>query len=80
VEKLASLGSTRQVLCITHLPPVAAAAKRHFRIEKTERDGAASARVEMVEGEARVEELSRMLGGDEGRAAATEHARELLAA
>jgi DNA repair protein RecN (Recombination protein N) len=79
-ERLKALGAGRQVLCITHLPQVASLAEVHFRLEKDVGGDAASARVERLDGEGVVAEISRMLGGSGGDEAATEHARELLAA
>lgn len=71
-RKLAALAVDRQVLCVTHLPQVAAFARRHFVVD---REGV-SARVSEVTGEARVAELARMLAGlpesERGRQAATE--------
>jgi DNA repair protein RecN (Recombination protein N) len=79
-ERLRSLGSERQVLCITHLPQVASMAETHFRIEKSVDDGQARARVERVDGEGLVAEIVRMLGGSDGDEAADRHARQLLRA
>jgi DNA repair protein RecN (Recombination protein N) len=79
-ERLKALGAGRQVLCITHLPQVASLADVHFRLEKDVGGDPASARVERLEGEDVVAEISRMLGGSGGEEAATRHARELLAA
>ncbi|HHC07771.1 MAG TPA: DNA repair protein RecN [Actinobacteria bacterium] len=74
-EKLAALAEDRQVLCVTHLPQVAAFADRHFVVRRRDR----VATVEEVRGDERVVELSRMLSGlpesDKGR----DHAAELLA-
>jgi DNA repair protein RecN (Recombination protein N) len=71
-RKLADLARDRQVLCVTHLPQVAAFADRHYVVR---REGN-TARVDVVEGESRVAELSRMLAGlpesDRGRDAAEE--------
>lgn len=77
-ERLRTLGSERQVLCITHLPQVASMAEAHFRIEKSVEGGQARARVEQVDGEGLVAEIVRMLGGSEGDEAAEGHARQLL--
>ena len=74
-ERLRSLGSERQVLCITHLPQVASMAETHFRIEKSVDDGQARARVERVDGEGLVAEIVRMLGGSDGDEAADRHAQ-----
>ncbi|HMI82205.1 MAG TPA: DNA repair protein RecN, partial [Solirubrobacterales bacterium] len=76
-ERLRALGQGRQVICITHLPQVASLADTHFRLEKDVAGEQALATVERLDGEAVVEEIRRMLGGNE---AATEHARELLKA
>jgi DNA repair protein RecN (Recombination protein N) len=73
--KLATVARSAQVLCVTHLPQVAAHAGRHFVVERSE----TRAEVRLVEGEERLDELTRMLSGltsEQGR----EHARELLAA
>jgi DNA repair protein RecN (Recombination protein N) len=79
-ERLRALGQDRQVICITHLPPVASVAHTHFRVTKEVTDGATVASVEHLEGEELVAEICRMLGADRGDEAAARHARELLAA
>jgi len=79
-ERLRALGDGRQVLCITHLPQIAAMADRHFRIEKSAEADLARTSVERLEDAAVVEELCRMLGADASDAGARRHARELLAA
>ena len=79
-ERLKALGAEHQVLCITHLPQVASLADVHFRLEKDTDAEQAVATVERLAGEAVVEEIRRMLGGDTADEAATQHARELLAA
>ncbi len=77
-EKLADIAKGHQVLCITHLPQIACYATRHFRVSKELKEGRTIARVESLEEDGRLEEISRMLGGrvitDKTRA----HARELL--
>jgi DNA repair protein RecN (Recombination protein N) len=79
-ERLRKLGEERQVLCITHLPQIAAVADGHFRIEKSARGKVTQANVERLgEGEL-VEELCRMLGADSSDEGARRHAEELLAA
>jgi DNA repair protein RecN (Recombination protein N) len=79
-ERLKALGAGRQVLCITHLPQVASLADVHFRLEKDVAAGRALATVERLDGEGVVEEIRRMLGGEDSDEAATHHARELLKA
>ncbi len=76
---LAGLAAHHQVLCITHLPQIAAFANVHFRVDKREARGRTCARLQRVEGDARIEELARMAGGERVGAATLRHARELLA-
>jgi DNA repair protein RecN (Recombination protein N) len=75
---LAELAVHHQVLCITHLPQVAAFADLHLRVEKRTERGRTVASVEPVEGEARVDEIARMAGGEEVVEATRRHARHLL--
>jgi DNA repair protein RecN (Recombination protein N) len=77
---LRDLAGGRQILCITHLPQVAALASRHFTISKDPRAMPARTAVGTVEGEQLVGELVRMLGAEEGDRGASQHARELLRA
>jgi DNA repair protein RecN (Recombination protein N) len=77
-EKLWSVASAgHQVLCVTHLPQVAAFADRHFAVAKQAADGRADARVTALEPGERLEELASMLAGTATKAARTS-ARELL--
>ncbi len=78
--QLHALAAERQVLCITHLPQVAAHADRHFRIAKDGSGETAITTVTGLDGDAVLGELVRMLGADEGDRAARQHARELLKA
>jgi DNA repair protein RecN (Recombination protein N) len=78
-RKLAELAGHHQVLCITHLPQIAAFAQTHFRVEKRERGGRTQTRITRVEGADRILEIARMAGGESVGAATLEHARELLA-
>ena len=73
-EKLASLARTRQVICVTHLPQVAAHGDHHFTVA---REGT-TATIIPLEGTARTAEISRMLAGMEGSDTAMGHAEELL--
>jgi DNA repair protein RecN (Recombination protein N) len=77
---LAELAGGHQVLCITHLPQIAAYASAHFRVEKREAQGRPSARLLRVEGTERVEEIARMAGGEEVGETTRRHARELIRA
>ncbi|MDR3158459.1 MAG: DNA repair protein RecN [Zoogloeaceae bacterium] len=75
---LHQLGRTRQVLCVTHLPQVAARADWHWQVSKTAESGVIESRINPLTGESRVEEIARMLGGVEITATTRQHARELL--
>ena len=75
---LRELAEGRQILCITHLPQVAAMGNRHFTIVKDGSRSPAVTTVAALEGDGVVGELVRMLGADEGDRAARGHARELL--
>jgi DNA repair protein RecN (Recombination protein N) len=79
-ERLRALGEGRQVLCITHLPQIAALAGAHFRIEKSAETETALTTVEALQGDGVVAELCRMLGAEASDTAARRHAEELLAA
>ena len=75
-EKMGQLGAQRQVLCITHLAPVAAAAGAHYVVTKDLQQGRTLTGVRRLDREERVTELARMLGGQ--TPAARRHAEELL--
>lgn len=77
---LAKLGERDQVLLVTHLPQVAGRAGGHFVVSKESAGGRTATRVAPVEGERRVDELVRMLGGGAKTPTARQHARELLGA
>jgi DNA repair protein RecN (Recombination protein N) len=79
-EHLRRLARGRQVLCITHLPQVAALGSRHFTIVKDTSVTPARTTVAALDGEDVVGELVRMLGADDGDKAASRHAKELLRA
>ena len=79
-EKLRRLGERFQVLCITHLPQIAAAASTHFYIEKRVRGRRTVTSVTRLDADARVEELARMMGGATAGDQARLSARELLEA
>jgi DNA repair protein RecN (Recombination protein N) len=69
----------RQVLCITHLPQIAAFADAHYRVDKLTRSGRTVVSVARLAEDERVEELARMLGGSRITASARDHAAQLLA-
>jgi DNA repair protein RecN (Recombination protein N) len=77
---LADLAAHHQVLCITHLPQIAAFASRHFRVEKSAQAGRTQARVTPLDDAARVEEIARMAGGEAITDTTRRHARALLRA
>ncbi len=75
---LRRLGQDRQVLCVTHLPQVAACANRHLLVRKQSGDGTSTSQVDAIEGEARTREIARMLGGERISEATLAHALEML--
>ncbi len=75
---LAELGRERQVLCVTHLPQVAARADWQWQVNKSARDGTVESRIAELDQEGRVGEIARMLGGVEITEITRRHARELL--
>jgi DNA repair protein RecN (Recombination protein N) len=77
-EKLAAVAKNHQVLCITHLPQVAVHGKTHFVVTKEVRSGRTTTRIEPITGNARVEEVARMLGGKGLTSVTLKHAREML--
>ena len=72
------LGQHRQVLAVTHLPQVAACADHHLLVSKAANNGQISSQVRSVNGEERVSEIARMLGGEKRSATTLAHAREML--
>lgn len=78
-RRLAELAGHHQVLCITHLPQVAAFAELHFRVEKRTSAGRTIATLTVVDGAERIEEIARMAGGESVGEGTRRHARELLA-
>ncbi|WP_062307259.1 DNA repair protein RecN [Demequina subtropica] len=79
-RRLAELARTHQVLVVTHLAQVAAHADRHIVVAKASDGAVTRSQVHQVDGEARVEELARLLSGHEDSKTALAHARELLEA
>ena len=63
-EKLAHIARRKQVICVTHLPQIAAMADTHFHVEKRERDGRTYTAVTALDRAGRIRELARLHGGD----------------
>lgn len=78
-RKLRELSEKNQLLCVTHLPQIAAMGETHFRVWKEEHDGRTRARIEkLADRQERVEEVARMLGGETVSDSARAHASQLL--
>lgn len=78
-RKLQAVSRTSQILCVTHLPQVAAFADHHHRVIKREADGRTLTAMESLESEERVQEMARMLGGATVTEQTLLHAKELIA-
>ena len=77
-KMLRELGSDGQVFCVTHLPQVASKAHCHLKVEKTINKKQANSELVKLEGEAKVEEIARMMGGTIDSEQSLAHAREIL--
>lgn len=77
-RKLRHLADAQQVFCVTHLPQVASWSTRHLRVEKRVLDGRTVTAVRELDHEGQVQELARMLAGEQITAAALQHAEEML--
>ncbi len=77
-EKMADVARRKQVLCVTHLPQIAAMADTHFSVEKGEKQGRTFTRVERLDQKGRVDELARLIGGAAVTEVLRESASELL--
>jgi DNA repair protein RecN (Recombination protein N) len=77
-RKLAQLGKTHQVICITHLPQVAVHGDQHYAVTKRVREDRTFTEVDLLDGEPRVEEIARMLGGKDMTKLTLQHARAML--
>jgi DNA repair protein RecN (Recombination protein N) len=75
---LKRLGKSYQVLCVTHLPQVAAAADHQWQVSKAIEDGVTLSRIAVLDGERRVDEIARMLGGVKITETTRKHAAEML--
>jgi DNA repair protein RecN (Recombination protein N) len=78
-QKLRALAAQRQVLCVTHLPQVAAQGHTHLRVSKAADGGDTRSQIETLDPEARGEEVARMLGGIEITKETRAHAKQMLA-
>jgi DNA repair protein RecN (Recombination protein N) len=78
-QLLRQLGHNRQVLCVTHLPQVAAQGEHHWRVKKLSEKGHTTSHIDVLESDERVDEVARMLGGVELTDTTRAHAREMLA-
>jgi DNA repair protein RecN (Recombination protein N) len=77
-ETMRRVASYHQVFAITHLPQIAARAHHHIVVSKGARGGVTTADVAVLQGDERVAEIARMLGGDPESEVSRAHARELL--
>jgi DNA repair protein RecN (Recombination protein N) len=77
-QKLKTLARAQQLICITHLPQIAAFADQHFLIEKSERGGRTQTGVRLMEPKERVEEIARMLSGATLTETSLRHAEQML--
>ncbi len=75
---LRALGERRQVLCVTHLPQVAAQAHHHLQVRKETRDGQTHTHIRRLDAKARIDEIARMLGGTTITEKTLAHAREMI--
>jgi DNA repair protein RecN (Recombination protein N) len=79
-QKLKKLSEAQQVLCVTHLPQIAAFADQHFLIEKREDHGRTKTQVRLLDDKSRVVEVARMLSGAKVTEASQQHASQMIAA
>lgn len=77
-RKLRKIGETKQVICITHLPQMTAAADNHYLIKKNTEGEMASTTLTELDTEGRIEEIARIIDGENATETARQHARELL--
>jgi DNA repair protein RecN (Recombination protein N) len=77
-QKLKALSRAQQVLCVTHLPQIAALADQHFLIDKREKDGRTRTSVRLIEDRERTEEVARMLSGARVTDTSLKHAEQML--
>ena len=78
-QKLKALGRAQQVLCVTHLPQIAAFADQHLAVEKREKDGRTQTRIRVLDDRARTHEVARMLSGAKVTDTSLQHAAQMIA-
>ena len=78
-QKLKALGQVQQVICVTHLPQIAAFADQHFLIEKREEGGRTKTRIRLLDQRARTHEIARMLSGATVTDTSLQHAAQMIA-
>jgi DNA repair protein RecN (Recombination protein N) len=78
-HKLKALGRAQQVLCVTHLPQIAAFADQHLAVEKREQDGRTTTRIRVLDDRARTHEVARMLSGAKVTDTSLQHAAQMIA-
>ena len=79
-QKLKSLSRGQQVLCVTHLPQIAAFADQHFVVEKRESDGRTKMQIRLLDDRARTHEVARMVSGAKVTETSLQHAAQMIAA
>lgn len=79
-EKMRMIARNRQVLCVTHLPQIAALGQHHFLVEKTSDGQRTDSTVRQLDFEGRIREIARLVGGAEDCESARQHARRMLLA
>lgn len=79
-QKLKSLSRGQQVLCVTHLPQIAAFADQHFVVEKREADGRTKMQIRLLDDRARMHEVARMVSGAKVTDTSLQHAAQMIAA
>jgi DNA repair protein RecN (Recombination protein N) len=78
-HKLKTLGRAQQVLCVTHLPQIAAFADQHLAVEKREQDNRTTTRIRVLDDRARTHEVARMLSGAKVTDTSLQHAAQMIA-
>jgi DNA repair protein RecN (Recombination protein N) len=79
-QKLKSLSRGQQILCVTHLPQIAAFADQHFLIDKRESDGRTKMQIRLLDDRARTHEIARMVSGAKVTETSLQHAAQMIAA